>query len=348
MKMSVPARSINCHSTNFQLKRKKVNGCVTSLQFHSNQTIYIATDLCEIYTLELQTFILKLQITCNSSIVNDIVFPRWVEMRVQQKQQHLFDSRDFLIRHGSNFSAVFATASYQSVRVWSLTKKQELLRIIVPNFTATAALFAYDGRSILTAWDDGVIRAFTPLTGKLMYAIPNAHNKGYTCRRRSYAMDIGQFLLILNKIFRLFSIGHIQLRQFTRIGWKWRSNSRLAHRFGTAKSNYNFERTHSARCFITIQLFRSRNCVIVKWWHVHHLGHNVSTDFCLNNFGLQKCRCFHLFFSSILFHSVAWPESMFWQPIPNSRALNSFRRLFKYLQRAPIAKLAIGRCLMVA
>lgn len=94
------------------------------------------------------------------------------------KNEHLFDLRHF-IRHGSNFSAVFATASYQSVRVWSLTKKQELLRIIVPNFTATAVLFAYDGRSILTAWDDGVIRAFTPLTGKLMYAIPNAHNKGY-------------------------------------------------------------------------------------------------------------------------------------------------------------------------
>lgn len=65
------------------------------------------------------------------------------------------------------------------MRVWSLTKKQELLRIIVPNFTATAVLFANDGQSILTAWDDGVIRAFTPLTGKLIYAIPNAHNKGY-------------------------------------------------------------------------------------------------------------------------------------------------------------------------
>lgn len=68
----------NCQSINFQLKRKKVNGCVTSLQFHGHQTIYIATDLCEVYTLEVQTFVLKLQITCNSSIVNDIVFPRCV------------------------------------------------------------------------------------------------------------------------------------------------------------------------------------------------------------------------------------------------------------------------------
>lgn len=78
----------------------------------------------------------------------------------------------------SNFSLVFATASYQSVRVWSLMKKKELLRIIVPNFAAVAVVFSYDGRSIITGWNDGVIRSFTPLTGKLQYAIPNAHNKG--------------------------------------------------------------------------------------------------------------------------------------------------------------------------
>lgn len=37
-----------------------------------------------------------------------------------------------------------------------------------------------DGHSILTGWDDGVIRAFTPETGKLKYEIINAHNKGVT------------------------------------------------------------------------------------------------------------------------------------------------------------------------
>lgn len=73
---------------------------------------------------------------------------------------------------------VFATASHQSIRIWSTTKKQELLRIMVPNFSAAAILFSYDGKSIISAWNDGVIRAFTPLTGKLIYAIPNAHNKG--------------------------------------------------------------------------------------------------------------------------------------------------------------------------
>lgn len=77
-----------------------------------------------------------------------------------------------------NYSKVFATASHQSVRVWSTTKKQELLRISVPNVTAAAITFTSDGKSIVSAWNDGVIRAFTPLTGKLIYHIPNAHNKG--------------------------------------------------------------------------------------------------------------------------------------------------------------------------
>lgn len=48
----------------------------------------------------------------------------------------------------------------------------------MPNFQAASVVFSRDGKSIVSAWNDGVIRAFTPLTGKLIYAIPNAHNKG--------------------------------------------------------------------------------------------------------------------------------------------------------------------------
>lgn len=49
---------------------------------------------------------------------------------------------------------------------------------MVPNFTCSKVIFTYDGKCILSAWNDGVIRAFTPLTGRLMYAIMDAHNKG--------------------------------------------------------------------------------------------------------------------------------------------------------------------------
>lgn len=34
--------------------------------------------------------------------------------------------------------------------------------------------------TIFTAWDDGKIRGFFPESGKLMYTIEDAHNKGVT------------------------------------------------------------------------------------------------------------------------------------------------------------------------
>lgn len=72
-------------------------------------------------------------------------------------------------------------------------KKQELLRIVVPNFSAAAVVFSFDGQSIITAWNDGVIRAFTPLTGKLIYAISNAHNKGKQRRHTVNAQILNVF-----------------------------------------------------------------------------------------------------------------------------------------------------------
>jgi|Transcript_18419 WD40 repeat protein len=37
-----------------------------------------------------------------------------------------------------------------------------------------------DGRSILSGWNDGKIRAFLPQSGRLLYAINDAHNHGVT------------------------------------------------------------------------------------------------------------------------------------------------------------------------
>ncbi|XP_037046555.1 cilia- and flagella-associated protein 52 [Bradysia coprophila] len=135
------------------LKRTKVIGAVTSLQLLETNEVIIGTEACEMYFLNLQSFEIKLFITCNTETVYDVAFP-------------------------PNLSLVFATASYQSVRIWSVSKKLELLRIMVPNFSAAALVFSHDGKSIVSAWNDGVIRAFTPLSGSLIYAIPNAHNKG--------------------------------------------------------------------------------------------------------------------------------------------------------------------------
>lgn len=135
------------------LKRVKVNGAVSSLQLMGCDFVLIGTESCEIYSMQLPGLQLKLLKTCHTSTVFDIAFPK-------------------------AFSEVFATASYQSIRIWSILKLQELLRIVVPNFSASSVLFTPDGKSIITAWNDGIIRSFTPLTGKLIFAIYNAHNKG--------------------------------------------------------------------------------------------------------------------------------------------------------------------------
>lgn len=140
------------------LKRTKIAGVISSLQLLHNELLLIGTENCEIYSIPLVSFDqsqLKLLKTCHSSRVNDIAFPY-------------------------EFPSCFATASYETIRIWSSTKKIELLRIVVPNFESKCVTFSRDGKSIVSAWNDGIIRAFTPLTGKLMYAIPNAHNKGCT------------------------------------------------------------------------------------------------------------------------------------------------------------------------
>lgn len=140
------------------LKRTKIYGVISSLQLLHNELLLIGTENCEIYSIPLRTFDqnqIKLLKTCHTSTVNDIAFPH-------------------------EFPSCFATASFESIRIWSSTKKVELLRIIVPNFESKSVTFSRDGKSIVSAWNDGIIRAFTPLTGKLMYAIPNAHNKGCT------------------------------------------------------------------------------------------------------------------------------------------------------------------------
>lgn len=142
---SVPALKI--------LKTTNVNGEVTSLRLIDEKTLLAATVNSEIYLIKMDDFKAALVVTCHTSAIYDLAFPH-------------------------NFSEVFATAGKQDVRVWSMSTMQELLRIRVQNFSCSSVVFAFDGKSILTGWSDGIIRSFTPLTGRLIYAILNAHNKG--------------------------------------------------------------------------------------------------------------------------------------------------------------------------
>ncbi|CAK1596595.1 unnamed protein product [Parnassius mnemosyne] len=142
----------------FQLRSVKLDGSITSLEILEGpkvdaRLLLAGTRSSEVYAINIDTFVPTLVVTCHRCAINDIAFPR-------------------------GMSGVFATAGAGSVRVWCLQSARELLRIVVPNFTCAAVLFSGDGKSIVSAWNDGNIRAFTPLTGRLMYCILNTHNKG--------------------------------------------------------------------------------------------------------------------------------------------------------------------------
>nr|XP_026493637.1 cilia- and flagella-associated protein 52 [Vanessa tameamea] len=142
------------------LKSTKLDGCITSLELMESPSLkgdkrllLAGTRTSEIYAINVATFFPILVVTCHRCAINDIAFPR-------------------------GMSGVFASAGAGDVRVWCARSARELLRIVVPNFTCSALLFAADGKSVVTAWNDGNIRAFTPLTGRLIYCIYNTHNKG--------------------------------------------------------------------------------------------------------------------------------------------------------------------------
>lgn len=60
------------------------------------------------------------------------------------------------------YSDVFATCSMNDIRVWNAKNRTELLRIHNPNCECFAVCFARDGKSIVSGWSDGKIRAFYP------------------------------------------------------------------------------------------------------------------------------------------------------------------------------------------
>lgn len=136
------------------VKSASVDSSVTSIQLmKNNTTILVGTVNCELFIIRADDFDVTCLFTCHTSVVYDLAFPH-------------------------NYSKVFATASKNDVRVWSVDTLQELLRITVRNFTCSGVLFSFDGSQIVTSWNDGNIRIFTPETGRLLYAINNCHNKG--------------------------------------------------------------------------------------------------------------------------------------------------------------------------
>ncbi|NXT57832.1 CFA52 protein, partial [Pluvianellus socialis] len=146
-----------CKGSSYKvMKQIQVQGAVTSLTCRGQgHQFFVGTNECQIYRVNYTSFKEELIAACHKDAVHDIVFPL-----------------------GS--SKVFVTCSKNDIRVWHTPKNRELLRIVVPNMTCHAIEIMRDGRSIISAWNDGKIRAFTPETGRLMYVINHAHSLGVT------------------------------------------------------------------------------------------------------------------------------------------------------------------------
>ncbi|XP_074777942.1 cilia- and flagella-associated protein 52 [Athene noctua] len=146
-----------CKGSNYKVMKKiQVQGAVTSLT-HRGQghQFFVGTNECQIYRVNYTAFKEELIAACHSEAVHDIVFP-W------------------------GTSDLFATCSKNDIRVWHTPENRELLRIVIPNVICHAIDFMRDGKSIISAWNDGKIRAFMPESGRLMYVINHAHSLGVT------------------------------------------------------------------------------------------------------------------------------------------------------------------------
>jgi WD40 repeat protein len=137
----------------------QVLGGVTSIALTGDGThFFCGTSQANIYWVDVDSLTPELRNTCHHEKINKIVFP-------------------------TAYSEVFATCSITDVRVWNAANRQELLRIQVPNMECHCIDFMRDGKSIVTGWSDGKVRAFLPQSGKLLYVINDAHKNGVTALR---------------------------------------------------------------------------------------------------------------------------------------------------------------------
>ena len=134
----------------------KVMGGVTSITLTADATHFFAgTNKATLYWCNTDQIAPELRNTCHYEKINGIAFP-------------------------AGYSDLFATCSMNDIRVWNSNTRQELLRIEVPGLECNCVNFMSDGKSILSGWSDGKIRSFLPQSGKLLYAINDAHNHGVT------------------------------------------------------------------------------------------------------------------------------------------------------------------------
>jgi len=137
-------------------KECKLAGGATSIAVRgAGHQLFVGVNRGNIYRLNFSDFKPECINSCHYSGVLDVAFP-------------------------AGCSELFATCSKENIRVWTTESSTEVLRINVPNMTCHGVTFMQDGKSIISAWNDGKIRAFKPQSGALLYTIHDAHKQGVT------------------------------------------------------------------------------------------------------------------------------------------------------------------------
>ena len=133
-----------------------INPSVTSLILNAaGDHFFVGTNKSTIYLVAIDDFDYELRNSAHYNKINDIAFPY-------------------------NYSDLFVTAGINDIRVWNIKNQNELLRINVPGLECLCVIISKDGKSIISGWNDGKVRAFYPESGKLMYTIHDCHAKGVT------------------------------------------------------------------------------------------------------------------------------------------------------------------------
>ena len=79
-----------------------------------------------------------------------------------------------------NTNALLLTGSYKDIFLWDLVNEKVVKSYSVNNKTCLSLCVSGDGTDIVSGWDDGRIRVFSPETSKLKYEIINAHKNQVT------------------------------------------------------------------------------------------------------------------------------------------------------------------------